>query len=283
MKLRQVMEFLWYFNKKCSYKNGVGKLNILITNDDGIFAEGINILSETLSAKHNVFVVAPHTNRSAVSHHINMTDSLDIQKIKDNYYSVTGFPVDCISVGLKSDLISCKIDAVVSGINCGANMGTDIIYSGTCAAARQAVLDGYPAIALSLAPANWEKARAEGLKYKTLADFALNNLETLISLSAASLDNAKAFVNVNADSLDSYKGVYLCKSLCARKYGDKVVVNSLEKDGNKFTSKFVPGFLEQNYEIETDAAQYKNGNVCISKVLCEPVCVQIVDGIEFKL
>lgn len=258
-------------------------MNILITNDDGIDAEGINILSKTLSLKHNVYVVAPHTNRSAVSHHINMTDTLDIKKIKENYYSLTGFPVDCVSVGLKSSLLPCKIDAVISGINRGANMGTDIIYSGTCAAARQAVLDGVPAVAISLAPCDWDKANAEGLKYQPLADFALNNLETLVSLSAQSLDNAKAFVNVNADSLDSYNGVYLCNALCARKYGDKVKINSVEKSGDNYTSNFIPGFLEQNYEMETDAAQCKNGNICISKVLCEPVCVQIVDGIEFKL
>ena len=135
-------------------------MNLLLCNDDGFDSEGIKVLAKKLSQKHKVYIVAPDSNRSAVSHHITMFKENTLIKLDDNLYSCSGFPVDCVFTGIESSLFGVKIDAVISGINRGANMGTDIIYSGTCAVARQGVLSGLPSVAFSLqsseAEDNWE-------------------------------------------------------------------------------------------------------------------------------
>ena len=125
-------------------------MNILITNDDGFDADGIKTLASRLAQEHTVFIVAPAGNRSAASHIISMHKNLEIKKIADSVWSCSGYPADCVLTALKSPLLPVKPDCILSGINAGANMGTDIVYSGTCAAARQGALDGIPSVALSL-------------------------------------------------------------------------------------------------------------------------------------
>lgn len=104
-------------------------MNLLLTNDDGYSAKGLNVLLDYLSKKHNVFVVAPEGNRSAVSHCITMHKNLVVKQYDKNVWSCSGSPVDCVVTALKSSLLPTKIDAVISGINAGANIGTDILYS----------------------------------------------------------------------------------------------------------------------------------------------------------
>lgn len=128
-------------------------MKILITNDDGIYSEGIIMVAQQLAQKHEVTVVAPDRERSAVSSALTMDLPLRKKKvsIKDydgiDAYAITGTPVDCVKMALKH--ITGEVDLVVSGINRGGNLGTDIVYSGTVAAAIDACMAGIPAIAVS--------------------------------------------------------------------------------------------------------------------------------------
>lgn len=171
-------------------------MNILVTNDDGIAAEGLEALVAELKKirgpdgerKHAITVIAPDTERSGVSHGMTLRHPTKVRRLSEGLYSCSGTPADCVIVaGL--GVVSEKIDLVVSGINRGPNLGTDIVYSGTCAAARQAALVGIPAIAVSCA------ANREPLHYGAAAAFVASSLEML--LAAWKPD---CFVNVNAPS-----------------------------------------------------------------------------------
>ncbi len=128
-------------------------MRILLTNDDGIFAEGLCALYDNLSLEHKVFVVAPEAERSAVGHAITISEPLRIKKVKRGRkffgYAVNGTPADCVKIAIH-ELIGPHIDLVVSGINRGANVGINILYSGTVSAATEGVILGFPSIAVSL-------------------------------------------------------------------------------------------------------------------------------------
>ena len=120
--------------------NNSKRLSLLLTNDDGIFAEGLQILAEKLKKVADVYILAPDSNRSAASSHIVMHQSLTFKKVAERQWSCSGYPVDCVISALRSDLFKdIRFDAVLSGINRGPNMGTDCIYSGTIAAAADNV------------------------------------------------------------------------------------------------------------------------------------------------
>lgn len=128
-------------------------MNILLTNDDGIYAPGLWALYSRFRENHTVTVVAPDHERSAVGHGITLHRPLRSRKITVNGgwngFGVDGKPADCIKLGL-IEILDKKPDLVVSGINPGANVGVSINYSGTVAAAREAALFGLPAIAVSI-------------------------------------------------------------------------------------------------------------------------------------
>lgn len=124
-------------------------MRILIANDDGIDAVGINTLAKALSEHYRILVVAPDRNRSGASNSLTLTRPLQPTRVKENYYRVDGTPTDCVNLAL-SGVIDGQVDLVVSGINHGANLGDDVIYSGTVAAAMEARHLGQPALAVSL-------------------------------------------------------------------------------------------------------------------------------------
>ena len=124
-------------------------MNILICNDDGYLAQGISILARVAAEFANVRVVAPERDRSGVSNSLTLDRPLRIREAENGFYYVSGTPTDCIHLGLHA-LPDFKPDLVLSGINHGANMGDDTLYSGTVAAATEAYLLGIPAVAFSL-------------------------------------------------------------------------------------------------------------------------------------
>lgn len=124
-------------------------MNILISNDDSYLAQGITILARVASEFANVRVVAPERNRSGASNSLTLDRPLSFRAAENGFYYVTGTPTDCIHLGLHA-LPDFKPDLVISGINHGANMGDDTLYSGTVAAAMEAYLMGIPAVAFSL-------------------------------------------------------------------------------------------------------------------------------------
>ena len=125
-------------------------MNILISNDDGVNAPGIKELARVMRGQAEVTVVAPHKNRSGSSSALTLDRPLRIEKLSNGFFSVNGTPCDCIHLGSHRILKSTP-DMVISGINRGANLGDDLLYSGTVAAAMEGRHLGYTAVAISLA------------------------------------------------------------------------------------------------------------------------------------
>lgn len=138
-------------------------MRLLLCNDDGISARGIATLRDALRDTYDVTVVAPATEQSAKSHALTMQEPLRAREIRPNEWSVTGTPADCVYLALH-ELLDEPPDLVLSGINRGSNLGTDVFYSGTVAAAMEACLQGFPSVAFSLhiepgdAGRHWETA-----------------------------------------------------------------------------------------------------------------------------
>ena len=128
-------------------------MHVLITNDDGIHAPGLWALHRAFAAHHAVTVVAPDRERSAVGHGITLNQPLRFETARVNGdaagYAVSGTPADCVKLGL-AELLDQPPDLVISGINPGANVGINVNYSGTVAAAKEAALAGIPALAVSI-------------------------------------------------------------------------------------------------------------------------------------
>ena len=151
-------------------------MNILLTNDDGIFAPGLQAMHKCLVARHTVAVIAPDQERSAVGHGITLHHPLRASRVAVNAhfqgYAVSGTPADCIKLGL-FDLLPERPDLVLSGINPGANVGINVNYSGTVAAAKEAALCGLPAIAVSV-------QGREVVNYEEAAAFAESLAQTVV-------------------------------------------------------------------------------------------------------
>ena len=132
-------------------------MRLLITNDDGIHAQGIFHLKNALEKDHDVTIVAPDTERSAVGHAITLSDPLRVHEVRKEGaffgYAVNGTPADCVKLAIKC-LLKEPPDLVISGINLGPNTAINIIYSGTVSAAAEAVIMGIPGLAVSLASFN---------------------------------------------------------------------------------------------------------------------------------
>ena len=125
-------------------------MRILVANDDGVYARGLTILANALKTIADIDVVAPDRNRSGASNSLTLSNPLRYQQIENGFYSVEGTPTDCVHLAL-TGLLPELPDMVVSGINHGANLGDDVLYSGTVAAAIEGRFLGLPAIAVSLA------------------------------------------------------------------------------------------------------------------------------------
>ena len=162
---------------------------ILITNDDGVTAPGINTLMAVMAEIGDIVVVAPDKPQSGMAHAITMNETLYLNKIsKENdpikIYSCSGTPVDCVKIAVK-EILKRKPDLCVSGVNHGSNSAINVIYSGTMSAVIEAGIEGIPAIGFSLSDFNWNanfeeikpfirKIALETLKNKLPKDVVLN-------------------------------------------------------------------------------------------------------------
>ena len=183
---------------------------ILVTNDDGIHSNGLQALSKSLSAIGTVVVVAPDRERSAVGHSLTLHSPLRADEIAEGQFAVSGTPTDCVNLGIHG-LLKERPALVVSGINKGGNLGDDITYSGTVAAAMEATLMGVPSFALSL--------DSESFTYE---DF-LPGAEFAVDLARMILANglpADTFLNVNIPG-EAPSGVQLTRQ-GKRRFADNV-------------------------------------------------------------
>lgn len=184
-------------------------MKILLTNDDGIHAPGLRCLYRKLADSHEVWVVAPESEQSAVGHAITLQNPLRVRKVFENGsllgFGVTGTPADCVKIGI-AELLPARPDLVVSGINLGANVGINVLYSGTVSAATEGAILGVPGLAVSLAT------------YKN-PDFSLTArfVETLITAMNWTDFPTKTVLNVNVPALpkDRIRGVRFARQSTA--------------------------------------------------------------------
>jgi 5'-nucleotidase len=130
-------------------------MHILVSNDDGYNAPGLEALVQAVKGLGDVTVVAPETNCSGSSNSLTLNRPLSVRQANNGFYYVNGTPSDCVHIAL-TGLLDFRPDLVISGINNGANMGEDTLYSGTVAAATEGYLFGIPAIAFSLTEKGWK-------------------------------------------------------------------------------------------------------------------------------
>ncbi|HLT43445.1 MAG TPA: 5'/3'-nucleotidase SurE, partial [Luteimonas sp.] len=168
-------------------------MRVLVSNDDGVDAPGIRILAQGLrDAGHEVLIVAPDRDRSGASNSLTLDMPLRVQQLEENVWRVYGTPTDCVHVAI-TGMFEQEPDIVVSGINNTANLGDDVIYSGTVAAAMEGRFLGLPAIAMSLATVNHD-----GRHYETAARAAVEIVERL----QADPLPADTILNVNVPDRD---------------------------------------------------------------------------------
>ncbi len=133
-------------------------MHLLLSNDDGIHSVGLKVLAEALAPLGKITVVAPNRDHSASSNSLTLETPIRAYSIAENWYSVEGTPTDCVHLAI-TGLIEDEPDIVVAGINLGANLGDDVIYSGTVAAAMEGRFLGLPAVAISVTsrqPHDWQ-------------------------------------------------------------------------------------------------------------------------------
>ena len=227
-------------------------MKILLTNDDGYQAPNIQNLYKKLSENHDVWMIAPENNCSGMSAAISFLKETKIRQVEERIYAVDGTPADCTYFGLLA-IVDFEFDMVVSGINHGANIGTDVIYSGTVGAAVGGRKLKYPPLALSIA------------SYETInTDFIVNKAVDIIN-SIKNLPkefHGKVF-NVNFPDLpeDECKGIKVT-SLAKRGVPSKPIEISSSGDIKKYRYNLSGEPVHE--QILTDANAVKEGYISIS-------------------
>ncbi len=190
-------------------------MRILLTNDDGYFAEGMKQLKKALEHDNDVFIIAPDKERSATSHSLTLDSPLRINKKKEKEYTVDGTPTDCVLVAVHGLMKDNLPELIISGINHGPNMGEDVTYSGTVAAAFEGTILGIRSIAISL-------VGREDLKFDSAKIFISSFVKFLKELELLQ----ETILNINVPSLSpsDIKGISITK-LGKRIYRDDIIRN----------------------------------------------------------
>ncbi|MDI6605163.1 MAG: 5'/3'-nucleotidase SurE [Thermoanaerobacteraceae bacterium] len=234
----------------------MSQMNILLTNDDGVNALGINKLADFLKNYYNTIVVAPERERSAVSHAITLHKPLRLTNIRKEsnieIYYVNGTPSDCIKLAIDVVLDN-KPDIVISGINWGLNLGTDILYSGTVSAAIEAAINGIPSMAVSL-------EEDADLNDKTIYIFIKNLIEETIQKGLPK----HTLLNVNIPKkIKNDKGIKIT-SLGLINYVENFT-KRIDPRGKEYY--WMAGKLLDNYKDEgSDIVSVKNGYISITPI-----------------
>lgn len=219
---------------------------ILLTNDDGIKAPGLKVLESAVKHLGQVFVVAPQENQSASSHSFTLRKPIKINKIKKNWYSVAGTPTDCV-LAAHHGLFNKTINLVISGINDSPNMGDDVLYSGTVAAAIEGTILGIPSIAISY---------RENQKNTVIAK------KLLTILARELLQNGlpkKTLLNINIPA-GKVKGIKITR-MGKRIYKDMAILNN---HPNGEVSYILDGELSWEIEQGTDFEAVEDNNISIT-------------------
>ena len=221
---------------------------ILITNDDGVFSEGVRLLREAVADLADVIVVAPDREQSATSHSLTLHRPLRLQKLEEGLYSVDGTPTDCVNLAVLWLLEDRKPDLVLSGINFGVNLGDDVTYSGTVSATFEGTLLGIPSVAFS-------QEVAEGFSFERAAGFARRLVKLLLESELPS----DLLLNVNVPA-GRVEGVRFTK-LGRRTYRESVV-EKRDPRGRRYF--WIAGTPEWTSEPGSDHEALSQGRISIT-------------------
>ena len=245
----------------------MSKPKILITNDDGIFAPGIYALWEAMQEVGQTTVVAPDTEQSAVGHAITLSDPLRVEGIHRTGgfegFAVSGTPADCAKIAIRS-LMDKKPDVLISGINRGANLGNNIIYSGTVSAATEGTMLGIPSVAISINSFNSDEFRAAKETAIKVVHYLINN-----SLPNGTLLN----VNVPYCPPEEIKGIKVTRQ------GNQYFQDDFDqrKDPRGRTYYWMKGkIVDEDQELYYDSKAVCDGYVSIT-----PIHFQMTDESYF--
>jgi 5'-nucleotidase len=238
------------------------KLRILLTNDDGIYANGLYCLYNELKKDYEVHIVAPYSEMSAVGHAITLHSPLRVQEVyRDGSfygYAITGTPADCVKIAVQELLRDEPPDIVLSGINLGSNVGIDVLYSGTVSAATEGAYLGIKSAALSLATRKDPDFSFASRFSRQVIKFLLeNHLERGVALN----------VNIPAVPEEMIKGVVFTRQAITqyREYFEKRV----DPRGNVYYWLAGEIVIEENGRADTDIAALQNNMITITPISCD--------------
>ena len=215
-------------------------MRILISNDDGYQSSGLHLLAEYLRQIAEVIVVAPDVNRSAASNSLTLDLPLRIREIDKDFYAVNGTPTDCVHLGVTGMFKDAPPDMVVSGINRGENLGDDVIYSGTVAAAMEGRFLGFPALAIST-------VSDQPRYYETAAEIA----KKLISRMQDTPLSGEILLNVNVPDLPLDEIAGIKSTRLGNRHASEPVIRSQDPRGATIYWVGAPGG-EQDASEGTD-------------------------------
>ncbi len=255
--------------------------HILLTNDDGFDAIGLKVLIEALKPIAKITVVAPAKNKSACGHSLTLEKPLRLVSVDDDFYKIDdGTPTDCVFISLNNLFKDgYKPDLVISGINIGANMGEDITYSGTAAAAMEAVLQGIPAIAIS------QVCRDNCSDIKNGFDFALAK-QTIVNLAQKILQNQfpldeRKFLNVNIPPIKPNE----CNGIRITKAGYREYGNDTHRHLNPRGEEFYwvglhPLIWKSSVNKDCDFEAIKDNCISITPIMLDLTSYSDIESLE---
>lgn len=246
-------------------------MKILLSNDDGVMASGIRRLYQILSPLYETTVIAPLEERSTTGHSLSLDKPLRLEKLEENIYGCSGFPGDCVLMGLGYLLKNNRPDVVISGINRGANLGQDLYYSGTIAAAREAAFHKVSSIAVSLV----FNAVNEEHRYDVAATFISYCLE--LELHKHCLPFTLININVPNLPLREIKGVKLTE-VGFRRYSEEIHARMDARNREYF---WIAGHYEGfNENPHSDCQAISDGFVAITPHALIDGCEKDYSGLK---
>lgn len=252
------------------------KMNILIANDDGVFAPGIQALAHALTPLGRVIIVAPESERSGYSSALTLDRPLRPIQIAQDVWAVNGTPADCVYLSMNG-MFDFEFDLVVSGINSGANLGDDVLYSGTVGAAFEGRLMKQTAIAVSLAGSN---VRA----YNSPDDYAqaAHWVYEFIAKGLPSLPE-RHILNINIPDVEHIQGVQVTYQ--GRRSQSKPITTQVDPRGRQvfwigLSGEAVTDPVKGDMQIQSDFFAVANGFVSITPIQMDATNYEILDSLK---
>jgi len=254
-------------------------VNILIANDDGVFAPGIQALAHALRPLGRVVIVAPESERSGFSSALTLDRPLRPVEIAPNMWAVNGTPADCVYLSMNG-LFDFEFDLVVSGINSGANLGDDVLYSGTVGAAFEGRLMKQPALAVSLAGPNvrsYNNPEDYAVAAQWVHDFIANGLPAL---------PARHIFNINIPDVAELQGTKVTYQ--GRRLQSKPITSHVDPRGRQvywigLAGEAVAEPKKGLTDIESDFFAVANGYVSVTPIQMDATNYEILNNLHAEL